>query len=501
MQKSRNPLLLIALVLLMAILVAACSGPAPTEDGTPVVFGTIWSDDNGNGYRDPGEDPVAGVTVRFIPSGGSEDDEVQETETNEDGEYIIEVSTDAKGEIIVEPEDQTFTKKDVGDDRLDSDVDQETGSASVSANDRIDAGLLPRAVAQVVTPTNTATTLPQATATATATVGPEPSATATATQEPEAQPETMVGSYFLCSDGSDVSPLTWSVEGPPEVEVDDTKVSILIKVINPPPDRQLFMGVDFAGQGLPLTGPNPEFILFEGTNVGFSVSPQGDAFAGQTIQNGDFLPLDTQVIGNFENDTYIIEIPVNELQAGLSTVRITLTDLEICWLNTQLSLNNGFPEAAEVDPALAELLASITVRRVCSTTGCFMHPEDVPFDPTGDGTGNLDIDGQSAAVQFIISPGEASNRAADFGAVGWIVEPNAEIAPDGPLPWQGFSMATGSGTLGLLGLADNGSSQNPQVAEFFMFGQNNLSEAELATWTSLMNVFLGTYRANPQFSQ
>jgi hypothetical protein len=261
------------------------------------------------------------------------------------------------------------------------------------------------------------------------------------------------------------------------------------------------MGVDFASQDLPLTVSMDGAALFEGTNVGFSIDPQGNVFAGQTDADGQFLYLESGASGKIENNVYEIVIPASELQAGLDAVRITLTDREICWISGVFEVNYGFTGAAEIDPTLADFLGNIETRRICSSAGCYMLPQDIPYTAAGDGVGSLELDGQTAAVQFALSQGEAGQRAMEFEDVNWIVEPEPAIAPGGVYPWQGLALKANGVTLGLLGLVDNGSSENALTLEFSLVGQDNLSEARLADWTALMNQILGTSRAVVGFSQ
>ena len=128
------------------------------------ITGVVWSDDNGNGLRDPGEQGIDGITVR-IEKNDPNHPSPQSTVTHDGGFYTFEFfDTGTTGWIVsIEPKDnRKFTTSNVEQNpssrRVISEVDQ-NGKALRTVtgiwendDDTINAGLLPQAVAQAPTP-------------------------------------------------------------------------------------------------------------------------------------------------------------------------------------------------------------------------------------------------------------------------------------------------------------------------------------------------------------
>jgi hypothetical protein len=104
--------------------------------------GRVWSDDNGNGIQDDDEAGIKNVAIRFERV-DSQDSSSLNTKTDDNGNYVLEVRVPkgSKWWVIVERKDGFFfTKANIGDDKIDSDVDQSGGAKYV--DETIDAGYL-----------------------------------------------------------------------------------------------------------------------------------------------------------------------------------------------------------------------------------------------------------------------------------------------------------------------------------------------------------------------
>ncbi len=140
----------------------------------------VWEDLDKDGVMDAGETGIANVTVNLRAGGAV----VDTTTTDDAGKYSFTITV--PGDYVVEfeaPAGFTASPQDAGgDDALDSDADETTGStasitvAAGSSNDTVDAGFFIPAtvIGATVTPSNT----PEPTATdVPATNTPEPTAT------------------------------------------------------------------------------------------------------------------------------------------------------------------------------------------------------------------------------------------------------------------------------------------------------------------------------------
>ncbi len=131
--------------------------PNPCVPDGPCQFeitGTVWADTNGNGQQDPGELPVAGVTVEFYSSGANAPFEVVITDAN--GVYSLKVPCPEGAElgtplassvttVIVPPSGATgFATPNIGPDISDSDVDAKGNGPAVTTYGvfDIDGGLI-----------------------------------------------------------------------------------------------------------------------------------------------------------------------------------------------------------------------------------------------------------------------------------------------------------------------------------------------------------------------
>ena len=115
----------------------------------------VWSDDDGDGVQDPGEDGIAGVLVTLYDGGGNA---IATTITDANGNYLfpnLDPGTYTVGFTNL-PDGTTFTGQDEGgNDGTDSDVDPATGRtapvtlAAGDVNLTVDAGVKPPATATV----------------------------------------------------------------------------------------------------------------------------------------------------------------------------------------------------------------------------------------------------------------------------------------------------------------------------------------------------------------
>jgi hypothetical protein len=84
----------------------------------------VWQDKNGNGVQDPREGGIGGICVKLLDTSGKL---LQQTTTDSNGYYGFNVKA---GKYIVEfqkPSWLEFTKKNVGEEAADSDVDPASG--------------------------------------------------------------------------------------------------------------------------------------------------------------------------------------------------------------------------------------------------------------------------------------------------------------------------------------------------------------------------------------
>jgi hypothetical protein len=129
---------------LLTVVALACS-PRMVA-GNSSVGDLVWSDDNGNGLQDSGEQGVSDVTVWLLDKGGGI---VQQTTTDGNGAYSFPEVEDGEYSLrFSAPAGMGFTLMDSGkDDELDSDVYQASGETepftlTESADKSRDAGLV-----------------------------------------------------------------------------------------------------------------------------------------------------------------------------------------------------------------------------------------------------------------------------------------------------------------------------------------------------------------------
>ncbi|HMD81215.1 MAG TPA: SdrD B-like domain-containing protein, partial [Anaerolineales bacterium] len=120
---------------------------------TDIILGNrVWHDDNQNGVQDPREGGIGGICVNLLDENESL---IQQTTTDSNGYYGFNVPA---GMYIIEFEKPSwldFAEKNVGDENMDSDVEQASGrtepvEASTFSSLFWDAGLIP---SSDVTPT------------------------------------------------------------------------------------------------------------------------------------------------------------------------------------------------------------------------------------------------------------------------------------------------------------------------------------------------------------
>ena len=104
----------------------------------------VWEDRNQNGVQDPGEGGIGGICVNLLDESGKI---IQQTTTDSNGYYGFNVEAGRYILEFVKPAWLEFTKKNVGDDANDSDVDQGSGRTqaidiSTSSSLLWDAGLV-----------------------------------------------------------------------------------------------------------------------------------------------------------------------------------------------------------------------------------------------------------------------------------------------------------------------------------------------------------------------
>lgn len=117
------------------------------------IKGRAFEDGNGNGTQEPGEGGVEGATVRLVDSNG---DVVEETTTDENGEYVFQ--NPPSGDYHVEfdnlPPGYDFSPQNVGaNDSIDSDVDANGHTGTITLNNNpegnTDAGLVPNRISRL----------------------------------------------------------------------------------------------------------------------------------------------------------------------------------------------------------------------------------------------------------------------------------------------------------------------------------------------------------------
>lgn len=134
------------------------SGPNPDvadagidlDPPTAAIGDLVFSDDDGDGVQDAGEDGISGVTVELLDSTGAV---IDTTTTGPDGTYLFEgLTPGATYQVrVTPPAGQSFSPQDAGsDDAVDSDVDAAGLTAPIVAVagtdlDVGDAGIVPAA--------------------------------------------------------------------------------------------------------------------------------------------------------------------------------------------------------------------------------------------------------------------------------------------------------------------------------------------------------------------
>ncbi|MCB9113205.1 MAG: DUF3048 C-terminal domain-containing protein [Anaerolineales bacterium] len=128
---------------------------------TSMMLGSrVWLDEDQNGRQEDYEKGVGGICVNLLDESGNV---LQQTTSDSNGYYGFNVEP---GKYIVEfkiPAWLNFTKKDVGDENKDSDVDQASGRVEAEVTSTllyVDAGLVPSEEADP--PENESTQMPPA---------------------------------------------------------------------------------------------------------------------------------------------------------------------------------------------------------------------------------------------------------------------------------------------------------------------------------------------------
>lgn len=110
----------------------------------------IWLDSNADGIQSPGEGGVGGICVYLYDATGNP---VQQTSTDSNGYYGFDVEPGHYTILVVKPDWLNFTVSNVGDDKADSDTDQNSGRMEADVSSSLlalDSGLVP---SSEVTPT------------------------------------------------------------------------------------------------------------------------------------------------------------------------------------------------------------------------------------------------------------------------------------------------------------------------------------------------------------
>ena len=107
-----------------------CAPAVVTPVAKASIGNFVWEDKNYNGVQDTGEAGIAGVTVKLLNSAGTA--VVSTTTTDANGAYLFSNLTPADYKVqVVTPSGYLVTKKDVGSDAADSDIDS-TGTTVVT---------------------------------------------------------------------------------------------------------------------------------------------------------------------------------------------------------------------------------------------------------------------------------------------------------------------------------------------------------------------------------
>jgi len=128
---------------------------------TNLILGNqIWLDENADGIQSPGERGVGGICVYLYDATGNP---VQQTSTDSNGYYGFNVEPGHYTILVVKPDWLNFTVSNVGDDKADSDTDQNSGRMEADVSSSLlalDSGLVP---SSEVTPTpNPSAVMPRA---------------------------------------------------------------------------------------------------------------------------------------------------------------------------------------------------------------------------------------------------------------------------------------------------------------------------------------------------
>ncbi|MFO0875887.1 MAG: SdrD B-like domain-containing protein [Gemmataceae bacterium] len=118
----------------------------------PIITGSVWSDTNGNGLRDPGEAPLAGVRIELGAANGDPiltyvNNPLLVTTSGVDGTYQLVGPLPANGYYLdlLPPTGLALTLADAGKDARDSDFNPVTGRTPVftlTTTTTLDAGLV-----------------------------------------------------------------------------------------------------------------------------------------------------------------------------------------------------------------------------------------------------------------------------------------------------------------------------------------------------------------------
>lgn len=125
-----------------------CKVRAEPITQTDIILGNlVWHDKNRNGAQDPREGGIGGVCVNLLDESGTL---LQQTTTDSNGYYGFNVEAGSYTVEFERPSWLEFTKKNIGDEATDSDVDPTSGrtdSIRISAASLLhwDAGLVPSA--------------------------------------------------------------------------------------------------------------------------------------------------------------------------------------------------------------------------------------------------------------------------------------------------------------------------------------------------------------------
>jgi hypothetical protein len=174
-------------------------------------------------------------------------------------------------------------------------------------------------------------------------------------------------------------------------------------------------------------------------------------------------------------------------------IRFTLSDGEICELSGIFEIFNGFKPPPWTSPEGGVALENNERERICERDVCFTLPPGASWDPTGDNTGNVTINGIEFVLQVYTSADGANDVLEVFEDTGWT--PGESGAFKSPLgPFLVYDLESSNEVYGSLGVLENSGGENPQTSVVAATGQNPLSEADQETLNLFLNQVMDSVR-------